>query len=102
MALSFVETGGGESHAAYRFRHLRSNARLGRWSPGYEVIVTNEMVEDPHVFSQPVLSAHVLPLGNESGDSPRVHAVGHGDELEVIALEESGNQTTTAVSSETR
>ena len=69
---------------------------------GYEVIVTNEMVEDPHGFSQPVLSAHVLPSVTSLTIPREFMQSGTEYELEVIALGESGNQSITAVSFETR
>ena len=64
---------------------------------GYEVIVTNEEVEDPNGFSQPILSAHVsasvtsLMIPAEFLESDVEY------ELEVIALEVSGNQTISIV-----
>jgi hypothetical protein len=60
---------------------------------GYEVIVTKEDHEDPHGFSRPVYDVHVpaaldaLSVPREFLESDTVY------ELEVLALEESGNQT---------
>ena len=69
---------------------------------GYEVIVTNEMVKDPHGFSQPILSAHVLPSVTSLTVPRKFLESGTEYELEVLALEESGNQTITAVFFETQ
>jgi hypothetical protein len=60
---------------------------------GYEVIVTKEGAEDPNGFSQPIYDVLVLPTLNslrvpvEFLESDTVY------ELEVLALEVSGNQT---------
>jgi hypothetical protein len=60
---------------------------------GYEVIVTKEDHEDPHGFSRPVYDVHVPPtldalsVPSEFLESDTVY------EVEVLALEESGNQT---------
>ena len=69
---------------------------------GYEVIVTNEDIEDPNGFSQPVLSAHVLPTVTRFTIPSEFLEDGTEYELEVIALEESGNQTITVVFFETQ
>lgn len=59
----------------------------------YQVIVTNDEVEDPHGFSQPIYSVHVgpgvtsLPVPTGFLESDTVY------EVEVLALEVSGNQT---------
>jgi hypothetical protein len=84
------------------------NNMVVRWEPvtrtisgepititGYEVIITNENpdTEDPHGFSRPIFDVHVPPTRNslsvpvEFLESDTVY------ELEVLALEESGNQT---------
>jgi hypothetical protein len=60
---------------------------------GYEVIVTKEVDDDPHGFSRPVYDVHVppgvlqlqVPTGFLEPDTVY--------ELEVLALETSGNQT---------
>jgi hypothetical protein len=60
---------------------------------GYEVIVTKENHEDPHGFSRPVYDVHVpaaldaLSVPSEFLEPNTVY------EVEVLALEESGNQT---------
>ncbi len=62
---------------------------------GYEVIVTKIKHDDPHGFSQPIYDVHVPPDRNalpvpEEFFEPRTEY-----ELEVLALETSGNQTIT-------
>lgn len=60
---------------------------------GYEVIVTNVEAEDPHGMSQPIYDVNVppdvnaLPVPVEFLEPDTVY------EVEVLALEESGNQT---------
>lgn len=60
---------------------------------GYEVIVTKEIHDDPHGFSRPIYDVHVpptvdrLPVPTEFLQPDTVY------ELEVLALEVSGNQT---------
>jgi hypothetical protein len=60
---------------------------------GYEVIVTKEDHDDPHGFSRPIYDVHVspgvtsLPVPAEFLEANTVY------ELEVLALEVSGNQT---------
>jgi hypothetical protein len=60
---------------------------------GYEVIVTKEVEDDPHGFSRPIYDVHVpasvrrLPVPMKFLQPHTVY------ELEVLALEESGNQT---------
>ncbi|MGH2667611.1 MAG: hypothetical protein ACRDH5_00550, partial [bacterium] len=60
---------------------------------GYEVIVTKEVEDDPHGFSRPTYDVHVpaaqtaLTVPAEFLESDTVY------ELEVLALERSGNQT---------
>jgi hypothetical protein len=60
---------------------------------GYEVIITKEVKADPHGFSRPTYDVHVpasvnwLSVPAEFLESNTVY------ELEVLALEESGNQT---------
>jgi hypothetical protein len=60
---------------------------------GYEVIVTKEDHDDPHGFSKPIYDVHVpadldaLRVPAEFLEPDTVY------ELEVLALEESGNQT---------
>ena len=60
---------------------------------GYEVIVTKEVEDDPHGFSRPTYDVHVpatvdsLSVPAEFLEPDTVY------ELEVLALEQSGNQT---------
>ena len=69
---------------------------------GYEVIVTKETEDDPHGFSLPVLSAHVLPSVTSLTVPTEFLEAGTEYELEVLALEESGNQTITVIFFETQ
>ncbi|MGH8435117.1 MAG: hypothetical protein ACRERX_11695 [Pseudomonas sp.] len=63
---------------------------------GYEVIITKNVKDDPNGFSRPTLDVHLSPTQNtltvpaEFIESNTVY------ELEVLALEKSGNQTITA------
>ena len=62
---------------------------------GYEIIVTNEDSEDPNGFARPIISIHV-PLDRREVAIPEAFL--EADtlyELEVLALEVSGNQTIT-------
>jgi hypothetical protein len=60
---------------------------------GYEVIVTKEQKDDPHGFSRPVYDVH-LPPDRNSLSVPAEFLERRGEyELEVLALERSGNQT---------
>lgn len=62
---------------------------------GYEVIITKEEHDDPHGFSRPIFDVHVpaelnaLSVPVEFLEPDTVY------ELELLALEESGNQTIT-------
>jgi hypothetical protein len=60
---------------------------------GYQVIVTKEEAEDPHGFSRPVYDVHVPPTVTELSVAPEFLEPDTVYELEVLALEESGNQT---------
>ncbi len=63
---------------------------------GYEVIITKNVKDDPHGFSRPTFDVHVPPARTSltvSVEFLESHTV---YELEVLALEESGNQTITA------
>jgi hypothetical protein len=60
---------------------------------GYEVIVTKEGHEDRHGFSQPIFDVHVPPDRNSLGVSEEFLEPGTEYEVEVLALEKSGNQT---------
>ncbi len=68
---------------------------------GYEVIVTNEEAEDPNGLAQPILSAHVTPSVTSLTIPSEFMEAGTEYELEVIAIEESGNQTISIVFFET-
>jgi hypothetical protein len=60
---------------------------------GYEVIVTKENHEDPHGFSQPIYDAHVPPALDALSVPREFLEPNTVYEVEVLALEESGNQT---------
>jgi hypothetical protein len=64
---------------------------------GYEVIVTNEDAdgEDPNGMSQPIASLHVRPSVSRVTIPSEFLEPGTAYELEVIAIEASGNQTIT-------
>ncbi len=60
---------------------------------GYEVIVTKEVDDDPHGFSRPTFDVHV-PVTQTELSVPEEFLERHTVyELEVLALEQSGNQT---------
>lgn len=60
---------------------------------GYEVIVTKEVEDDPHGFSRPTYDVHVPPSLNSLSVPAEFLEADTVYELEVLALEESGNQT---------
>jgi len=60
---------------------------------GYEVIVTKEQDDDPHGFSRPTYDVHVPPDRNSLSVPAEFLQPGSEYELEVLALEKSGNQT---------
>jgi hypothetical protein len=60
---------------------------------GYEVIITKEVADDPHGFSRPTYDVHVGPNVNRLGVPRQFLEAGTVYELEVLALEVSGNQT---------
>ena len=62
---------------------------------GYEVIVTNEGAEDPNGFSQPIYDVHVPPTLNSLRVPVEFLEPDTMYEVEVLALEVSGNQTIT-------
>jgi hypothetical protein len=62
---------------------------------GYEVIVTKEEHDDPHGFSRPIFDVHVPPDRRALSVPAEFLEPGTVYELEVLALEESGNQTIT-------
>ena len=62
---------------------------------GYEVIITKLVADDPHGFSRPTLDVH-LPPSQTMLTVPSEFLEPHTEyELEVLALEVSGNQTIT-------
>lgn len=63
---------------------------------GYEVIVTKVEHDDPHGFSQPIYDVHVGPDRNSLSVPAEFLDPGTVYELEVLALEVSGNQTITS------
>jgi len=62
---------------------------------GYEVIISKVEHDDPHGYSKPIFDVHVPPDRNSLSISPEFLEPGTLYELEVLALEESGNQTIT-------
>ncbi len=62
---------------------------------GYEVILTKEHHDDPHGFSKPVYDVHVPASLNSLSVPAEFLEPGTVYEVEVLALEESGNQTIT-------
>lgn len=88
---------------------VSSDGLVVRWEPvtrtlfddpvtitGYEVIITKNVKDDPNGFSRPTFDVHVSPA-QTSLTVPVEFLEPHTVyELEVLALEESGNQTITA------
>jgi len=62
---------------------------------GYEVIVTKEVEDDPHGFSRPTYDVHVPATVNRLSVPRQFLEANTVYELEVLALEASGNQTIT-------
>jgi hypothetical protein len=62
---------------------------------GYEIIITKEEHDDPHGFSRPVFDVHVPADRNRLSVPVEFFEASTVYELEVLALEESGNQTIT-------
>lgn len=62
---------------------------------GYEVIVTKENHEDPHGLSQPIYDVHVNPSVTSLRVPKEFFEPNTEYELEVLAIEKSGNQTIT-------
>ena len=60
---------------------------------GYEVIITKENHNDPHGFSRPISDVHVPPRVTRLSVAEEFLEGNTVYELEVLALEESGNQT---------
>jgi hypothetical protein len=60
---------------------------------GYEVIVTKDVADDPHGFSRPTYDVHVPATVNRLSVPRGFLEANTVYELEVLALEVSGNQT---------
>ncbi len=60
---------------------------------GYQVIVTKENHDDRHGFSRPIYDVHVGPDQTSLSVPAEFLEPGTVYELEVLALERSGNQT---------
>jgi len=60
---------------------------------GYEVIITKEVEDDPHGFSRPTYDVHVPATQNRLSVPAEFLEPDTVYELEVLALERSGNQT---------
>ena len=60
---------------------------------GYQVIITKDVKDDPHGFSRPTFDVHVLPSVTSLTVSKEFLEPNTTYELEVLALETSGNQT---------
>jgi hypothetical protein len=60
---------------------------------GYEVIITKEVKDDPHGFSRPTDNVHVSASVNRLSVPAEFLESNTVYELEVLALEKSGNQT---------
>lgn len=69
---------------------------------GYEVIITKDVPDDPNGFSRPTFDVHVPPSQTSLPVPSEFLEPGTGYELEVLALEVSGNQTITASFFETQ
>ena len=65
---------------------------------GYEVIITKVEHTDPHGFSRPIFDVHVPADRNTLTVPVEFLEPGTEYELEVLALEVSGNQTITVSS----
>jgi hypothetical protein len=59
----------------------------------YEVIVTDDAFEDPHGFAQPIYDVHVGPDVTALSVPAEFFTPDTVYEIEVLALEQSGNQT---------
>ncbi len=60
---------------------------------GYEIIITRLEDTDPHGYSLPIFDVHVPPDRSQLSVPAEFFEPDTGYELEVLALEESGNQT---------
>lgn len=62
---------------------------------GYEVIITKNIEDDPNGFSRPTYDVHLPADVNTLSVPPEFLEPDTAYELEVLAIEESGNQTIT-------
>jgi hypothetical protein len=69
---------------------------------GYQVIITKDVKDDPHGFSRPTFDVHVLPSVTSLTVSKEFLEPKTTYELEVLALEASGNQTISVLFFQTR
>ncbi|MGH8588875.1 MAG: hypothetical protein ACREXX_05915 [Gammaproteobacteria bacterium] len=69
---------------------------------GYEVIITKDVADDRNGFSRPTFDVRVLPSLTALEVPSEFLEPNTPYELEVLALEESGNLTITAIHFETR
>lgn len=69
---------------------------------GYEVIITKLVADDPNGFSRPTLDVHLPPSQTRLTVPSEFLEAGTPYELEVLALEVSGNQTITVSFFETQ
>ncbi len=69
---------------------------------GYQVIITKDVPDDPNGFSRPTYDVHVLSTETSLTVPSEFLEPGTNYELEVLALEVSGNQTITAIHFETQ
>ncbi len=60
---------------------------------GYQVIITKNVRDDPHGFSRPTLDVHVVPSVTSLSIPDEFLEPNTTYELEVLVLEDSGNQT---------
>jgi len=63
---------------------------------GYEVIITKNVKDDPNGFSRPTFDVHLPPTQNSLSVPAEFIEPNTVYELEVLALEKSGNQTISA------
>ena len=69
---------------------------------GYEVIITKDVKDDPNGFSRPTYDVHVPPDRNRLSVPIEFLERRTVYELEVLALEKSGNQTISVLFFKTR
>jgi hypothetical protein len=68
----------------------------------YQVIVVKNIEEEYQGFGNRELSAHVMPETTAMSVPPEFLEPGTPYEIEILALEESGNQTISAITFETQ